>query len=607
MKTKFNWQDVLLTLILVIYLFYQITLLLNLKQVPSPIYGGDYWFSHGAIQHFVSGGNIFGGTNILGSEPGYLPLYTLLAGIPAIISGISVFSSMKIFSIILTIIAIVLFYYFAQYLFKNKSAALLTTILYLPLTTFPIWKYRQFTGVLMIPLLLFAALYFYKERNLKSAIFAGITLGLMGLSHTAGFLASAALFAIISLDILIIEHLDLKKELLSIKNSFREKAGRYFLLLMLIAILGFLIAMPYYFKPLFVHHFVMPESSLYAVDFSTFQLQMSYILTTLKDNFLDFQSLFHGARSIMFILGVLTIFFLKKYDEEKRFLAILLITAFAASFHQLITIPLFGVSFSPIIISTLIFPITAALFAGLFLDTSSSWLGKFKIPVAVTILAFLIVTSAININNSLDDQWIKLGMEPLPDHLKSLQNFILQNTDVNDVFLSSNELGFSLNALTGRKLLITRRAQNSPFLSMDDRQMAAAIILYGNDDYKRVELLRQYNVKYLYWNYYWLQSDFTFDEQGQLIRWFDPIIVRDNPERTAELARYNITTMKQYTWIDPTVHEPLSKENLIIIGPYQWSFIQPWNPKLENHLNEVWTYNDANTGQVLSRIYEVKI
>lgn len=177
---KLVWQDYTLVGVIVIYLAYQVFLLSTLKQLPSPVYGGDYYFQSGAVQHAISGGGVFKSTNVLGSEPGYLPLYTLGASLFGIL-GLSAFVAMMYFSIFILIASVIVFYLFANKLFKNKSTALLSVLLYLPLFVFPVWKYRQFTSVLVLPAFLWACFHYYEKKNVKSVVPMAIMLGLLGI------------------------------------------------------------------------------------------------------------------------------------------------------------------------------------------------------------------------------------------------------------------------------------------------------------------------------------------------------------------------------------------------------------------------------------------
>jgi hypothetical protein len=245
------------------------------------------------------------------------------------------------------------------------------------------------------------------------------------------------------------------------------------------------------------------------------------------------------------------------------------------------------------------------LLGGLALAALTSFVKKFKDYILIAVLLTLMILSILQFNSYIKtDRWIAAGKTDLPVNLAEMQKWVLANTKVNDVFISTNELSFALNALTGRKEVSGRRAHNSMFLDSDKRYAAAAVMLYGNDTQKRKELLKEYSVKYLYWDYYWMQSDFVFDKDGKLTSWFDPLMFIETPEYDALLSAYNITAIKQHTWLDPTVREEnMKKYDVLIITPNQFDMAHPWHPDLDNYLQEVWNYSQGNT--VISRIYKI--
>ncbi len=182
---------------------------------------------------------------------------------------------------------------------------------------------------------------------------------------------------------------------------------------------------------------------------------------------------------------------------------------------------------------------------------------------------------------------------------------VKDNTNVNDIFISTNELSFALNALTGRKVMITRRSQNSPFIDIDQMEVDAAVILYGKDSKKREELLREYNITYLYWSNYWIRSEYYSNEKGEITNWFDPILAKDIKNYKEYFESYNISYFSQNTWIDPSIKkEKIRKYNLLFVSPKNYrSFEKPWYEDLDNYLKEVWIYSYKN--QTIARIYKV--
>ncbi len=113
-----------------------------------------------------------------------------------------------------------------------------------------------------------------------------------------------------------------------------------------------------------------------------------------------------------------------------------------------------------------------------------------------------------------------------------VKEWIEKNTDINDVILTSNEVGFALNGLTGRKGINFRRAHSGSYVDVDSRYLDAAIILYGNNSEDIKKLLKKYDVKYVYWEYYWVNSEFIIDfTTNNVMGWYDPLMVLYSPKK----------------------------------------------------------------------------
>jgi len=601
-----KWQDYVFIGIIVIYLVLQINLMSGFKALPSPIYGGDYYYSMGTVQHVLSGGNPFVSPNVLGSEPLYLPLYTILVSVIGSVFGLSAFAAMKIFAIIHMIVALIVFYFFANYLFKNKHTALFTTLLYLPLISFPVWKYLQFTMTLVMPAFIFSLLYFFEKKSWVSAITSGVLFGLLGISHTVGFVTGVFIFVIIALYKLFFEHLRRSdKRWIFDTDSFKKNFSKTLILLIIIGFIGSCIAMLYWFKPIFVYHGEIQQAHLFTQDLSSLKLQFKFIFDNLKSVLFNFSDPFYGFKSIFFAAGVLLLFFIKKYQSSTKFLVLLLVATLIGSFHFVLTQPLLGTNLSPIYIVIFSFGLTTALLCGLSAEIITGFAKKYKNYIFMGIILIILLLGMYQfVLYSKNDKWINAGRNELSPNLQGMQKWVLGNTDVNDVFLSTNELSFALNGLTGRKEVVGRKSHNSMFLDVDKRQAAAAVILYGNDTIERKRLLEEYSVDYFYWDYYWIQSEYYFDNSGKMTSWFDPLSLEDNTAYNDLVQRYNISFFKQHTWPDPAVKgEYIKQIDLIFILPTQFDLAHPWHPDLDNYLEEVWSYKQDNV--VLSRIYKI--
>ena len=303
--------------------------------------------------------------------------------------------------------------------------------------------------------------------------------------------------------------------------------------------------------------------------------------------------------------GIVLFFFLKKHTLETRFLGIVLATAFIGTFHFIIAQPLFGTVLSPRYISVFTFMLLFALFGTFTIKVLANTFRKYRTIIFIgSFVILLLFNFYSSYSYQKNDRWVNVGRTQLSGNIVAMGDWVSENTDVNDVFLSTNELSFVVNAMSGRKAVTFRRGHVDLFTDMDKRMIDAAIMLYGNDSTKREELLKEYDAKYLYWDNYWIMSDYQFDNQGKLVNVFDPLLVFKTDERLSALSKYNISFYEQHTWLDPAVRgDWVKKADFLFILPNQFNLTHPWHPDLDNYLEEVWNYDQG--GQVVSRIYKI--
>ena len=59
-----------------------------------------------------------------------------------------------------------------------------------------------------------------------------------------------------------------------------------------------------------------------------------------------------------------------------------------------------------------------------------------------------------------------------------------------------------INAVSGRKVVLVRRTHASPYVDVDKRYADGLVMLYGENNMMRAELLEKYSVDYLYVDFY---------------------------------------------------------------------------------------------------------
>lgn len=612
--------------IILMYLFLQNGIISQYKALPSPVYGGDYYFQLGSINHIRYGGNPLGSSSVLDSEPGFFILYSSLVAVFANLLSLESIEAMFYFSQLLILTSFIVVYYFLYYLFKDKTLALLGVVIYLPITRFPVLKYTEFTIVLMMPLFFFSMFYLFKIGSLKSGVIAGIVYGLCAISHGAAFFVINVFFMVLFLYMAFFQYIipnkDLKGDRIRIKlnldkSNLKRNLSHTLKLFLIVFVIGFSISLLYWFKPIFIYHGKTSGILTASYPLTSPEYQSNFLMNFLRGNFLNFRNFITSFTSIFFSVGVVSLFLyflsekLKFWDKLiANYICLVFLTAIFASFHFLLTEPLLGINFHPTRPMMFTMPIakTILVLFGISSLIHLIKIEKYKEYLILVLLVSVLIQQPSILSDSIENNvWTKSGRSPLPEHFEEMSKWVIENTDVNDVFLSTNELSFAFNALTGRKGVVTRRvSHHSPFLDIDQREADLAIILYGEDDSKRRELLKKYDVDYLYWNYYWIQSEYTIDQNGRIVSWYDPLITKDTPYFREYLDSYNIRYYPLNTYPDPSKRgEEYAKSDLLLIVPQYRSLEQPWSEALDKYMSLVWEYKEGDS--TIARIYRIKV
>lgn len=626
-----TWQDYVVLVFLVIVAFYSINLVSNMKQLASPLYGGDHYFQLGSVNHMLDGGNPFAGSNVAGTLPGYLPLYGMIVAYTSKLLGLDGIQGMKLFSVIFGLLGFLLLYVLTIKLSDDKTTALLGFVLVVNMALLPIFKYTTFTEIIMFPLFYLTALAFLKKDTYPRAVCWGIVLGLIGLSHAVGYIAAMIFFGVFVIHYLFTHYYSWTEKRVLVKKEEWKQRLKY---VAVIFLLGFLIALPYWFKPIFVYggNPSTDYTGWNSIDLSQGSNQLDFLKTTLVGSFFQFlrwggdqklslANLGFKGLSLAIFLGLL--FFVlryKKYLQAEHpallidrtslvFTAILILSAFIGAFHYIITQPLLDVDFIPSYANRFLWSFMEIALAVFFIKEARKVIATIphhaKLVYAIFLLLIVVGTGAMQvyaIQHFGTSQWYQNAQQDLGEQHKSLIEFMEKYTDVNDVVLTTPELGFALNGLTGRKLVVTRRAQNDAFYDFDPRFRDASVILYGDPSRettaRKIELLKKYNIKYLYWDMYWVESEYRFDQNLNIIDWFDPLIVFDTPANRAYLEQYGVQFTPLHTWLDPTLKGPQFKQlDLLFIQPEYRSFDLPWKADLDPYLKEVWSHTSNSNGK----------
>ena len=602
-----NIKDKIPVLLLILYIilgmFIQYNGISEFKSLPSPIYGGDYYYQMGVIWHIREGGNPLESSSMIGGMPGYLPVYGYLCAKFCDLFNLDTMKGMFYFSIVLFVVASVIWFYLFRVLFKDDWIALIGVVLANGINAYPILKYTPFTHQIMIPLFILALYLAFKERRIIYYALLGLVYGLLTLSHMVAFVGAT----LIILTFLIYEIYKNKDDILSYLKENVKNWGIF-------GVVALPILMLYWYKPIFVYHLHRPYDRLHmdVIDFGRLDVQISFLIEMIKTYLLNFSSIGGFINTILVWIGLYA-FYNSKEDALKEFIKVFGIGSIFATFCYFITEPLLKMHFVPTYMHNFYLWATAIIIGlyGLNYIMERYNLNELNKKVVIFGLLFIILfanSTYAFVNYVNNDRWANVGKHPMPEMYVSLQHYLLKNTDVNDVILSTKELSFAINSISGRKVMVNRWAhQNDPYINLPQRDMDAAIILYGNDTKKKLELIKKYNVSYLYWDYYWINPEFQFDKYGRLVGILDPLITYDTEENRRYLDKYGVKYIPMYFWVDPsTRYDNVRKFHILVISPQNYyNFTNPWKPDLNKYLVEVWNY--TYNGKKIAALYKINI
>ena len=584
---------IILAVIILIALFFNLTKIKELKQLPSPLYGGDLYYHLGGIYNLQQGNSYLDNPQMIGEYAWTPPLYNFIVLYFSKIVGLTVEKGVLFSSLLFLIMSVLISYFVAKKIFDDDYFALIPATLIM--IVFPIFKYTDFALVILMPLFFYSSFLNFKELSLKNGIFHGIVVGLLGITHLNFFIGAVIYSVLLYTYILYNKRKSLKKE-------YRKDIG----CISAASIIGFSISLITWYVPLFIYKLKLANdiAAFDAYDLSKLSNMFFITWEGIKANFLNIafsnsKNIFYSIITISIIILIVLLILDKNKTNFKKFLLFHLIATFIAANHHYLSYPLLKTNFFPHYIN-------AALFFPFFIFSASYLyfllVKKYKKIVCAILVFFFLALIMSSLNNRWQtDRWIAVGKTELSPLMKEVSNWITKNTQINDVFLSTNEISFALSALTGRKGVNFRRAHSGMYVDVDQRYLDSALILYGNDTNLKKQLIKKYDIKYLYWDYYWVQSEFSFDKDGNVIGWFDPLMIKYSEERESILKANNISYFKTKTFLDPANRGKRTVQfDVLIISPENYrSARTPWKADLDEFIRPVANFMN------LSVVYEV--
>ena len=334
----------------------------------------------------------------------------------------------------------------------------------------------------------------------------------------------------------------IKSDFFSHKKKLNRKLLTKYIILVIPIFIAILIPLLIHYLPLMIHYGSSSPNPVYMYGDLSIEHQ-----TIFRDVFGQIKMFFNFKSIVFFAMGILAfiglIFSCTSKSKKFSFLKKYYFFNFIARLHHYITKPLIGKWAFPHKMSLYKFVMPVFIMTGLVLIVK--YLNKKKklfgnlVLVLFIILLLIYVPSKVNQYNN--DQWIQYGkiMDPgtqmiydVGDHLKN----IMSNEET---ILANDESSFALMALSGKKVVSSRRTHASYYVDIDKRIADTAIILYGNNNNLRKELISFYKISYFYEDRFIYTNPMTsrLDFQDYLLDNGVQFVINDitlDPARTLE-------------------------------------------------------------------------
>ena len=493
-----NINKILQYIILIVIFFLILNFastILSYKHLPGPVYGGDVYRDRGFIESINQGFKPWEDGYFLNEHQYYNWFGSALLSIPVSIFNFPIESTMLWFSFLVYIAIIVAYYFIADALFKKKLLSCTSALIAAVIFIYPSVKFSKFGSLLLILFILFFIKFIQTKEN-KYHLYAGITLAICGLTYGAVYAAAMIFYALWLLFELIKRIKFDFKEKLKLKKVIKD----YFYLI-LPFLIALLIPLIIHYLPLMLRYAGNAPNPVYEYgDTSIKNFTLGTVLLNEVKLFFNFSNIFKFAFGLAAVIGLIFIFISK--NKFSVFLKKFYLYNFVAKLHHYISKPLLGKWFFPHKMS-----LTHYVFPIFIMNTVNSvfvYLKKRKQIFAFIFIFCIIVLSIgygiFKINNFNDSKWVKYGkqMDQSTQMIYDAGEYLKTHMSNDETVLANDETSFALMALSGKKVVVSRRTHASYYVDIDKRIADIAIILYSNNNALRNSLLNKYKVKYFF-------------------------------------------------------------------------------------------------------------
>ena len=594
-KIKINLGELVYPLMIILIISaIQFFCISQFKQFPGPMYGGDIYLHSGEALNIYLGSAPWENLQVSGEYAFYGWLNQLLIAWIAKIFSVSIFMAYTYFPVLLTFLVGFSSYFLGLEFFRDRKFALMLCALALTISytiTDPMRIMGDFALAMAFTLFLAKSI---ESGKMKYRILAGISMGLAGLCHVAAFPALAAFSLVCFIHLAFFSHigfsLNFREMNLSIRVSDEKKSIiKNILLFLPIISIGALISMLFFGPIIFFYHgsiknplqyYTEPDLSKYGVD---------VMIETLSGTFFNTSSAIGFIISIVIIAGI-AFAILNRRELHARLILLLVVAALVFGFHNLITMPVFGKALIPAYFYAFLMKFGSSIIFtyGIFSIYKMINGESLKKTLVFAAVLFLALNAFYSISAAYNDTWAEHGRSEQPGVYNEITDWIAENTNRSDVFISHEELAFSVNSMTTRKIMTSRRTHFSPYIDVDARIADAAVILYGNNSAKSSELLKKYNVSYLFWDANWLY--FAQNEPSMADKKYESYFIENG-----------VTYQRAQTYLDPAWSKYHPKADVVAAMP-NMNQTQPWTSQLSSRLKlvKIFYYNGAEFAKIFA-------
>ncbi len=491
---KFSTEDKILAAYIGIIFLIHIYLFSSIVHVPGPIYGGDLYRERGFVQYLVNGGEFYKDPYFQYDEYAFYPPLGYLVG--SWLVQITSFTIDQILIFLPAFLAIgtsIGLYLLGKRLLKDKVFALFVVFAN-GLFRFVDGKHTYAMGFMFLIFTLYFFLKTQEEPTRKNQVITGIFIGLTSLSHYQTFI-----FLCVFLGASLFVELIMTSKKEGIAKAMQEFLRKY----LLIIIIGIIIASIFFGPVIWKYHLkTLNETQKFSLqDIDRFGL--GWLLKSTKDVFINGSSIYPFIQGLFATLGLIFVI-MNIAKSENNIILTWLIGIVIAAGHFLITKPLFNTWVVPghiltgIIIPQIILIACGVKFLFLHIKKHASEYSNYAL-IAIVIL-FIIPNTYAQAKGYNENNWVIYGrqIDQQTGMIMQIGDWILHNTNPDEVFIANDESAFALNALTGRPVLFVRRTHASPYADVDKRYADGVVILYGKNQKKQRDLLTQYHITYFF-------------------------------------------------------------------------------------------------------------